>query len=516
MPASTGREAVAASEQLLSSVFDGAPVGITVIDVNGRWLRVNPECCRMLGYEPKDLIGTSFASFTHPDDVVDDRRRLAEMVAGTFDGGPVEKRYLHKDGSVVWAHVRAEMIRDEAEDPLYVVAHLQDITDRRVAQAQRRESDRRLHAIIDNSPSMVTVKGPDHRYQLVNREFQEWCGLPDDRIVGRSAEEMASGPVFTGERVKDQLVLDGHGPVQDEDTLWRDDTERVYLSTRFPLLDDSGEVNAVCCTSTDITERRDEERAKRERLQSSAQIHEALAQNRFVLQGQPIINLATRDVEQAELLIRMRRTTDGSELVPPGEFLPAAERFGLIGVVDAWVIDQAVQHAAAGHRVEVNLSAKTISNVAQVDRIEHAVLASGCPPENLIFEITETAVADHLDSAREFAARLRNLGCAFALDDFGVGHGTFTYLKHLAVDYLKIDLQFVRDLLVDQANRQVVEAIIGVANQFEIKTVAEGIEDEATLEALIGMGADYAQGYWIGRPAPLEELWAPTLEMELT
>jgi EAL domain-containing protein (putative c-di-GMP-specific phosphodiesterase class I) len=288
----------------------------------------------------------------------------------------------------------------------------------------------------------------------------------------------------------------------------------VYLTTRFPLLDDTGQVNAVCCTSTDITERRDEERAKRERLQSSAQIHEALAQDRFVLHAQPIINLASRQVEQAELLIRMRRTTGSTDLVPPGEFLPAAERFGFIGVVDQWVIDQAIGHAADGHRVEVNLSAKTISDVAQVDRIERAVLASGCPPENLIFEITETAVADHLDSAREFAARLRNLGCAFALDDFGVGHGTFTYLKHLAVDYLKIDLQFVRDLLDDDVNQQVVEAIIGVAHQFDIKTVAEGIEDEATLEALVGMGVDYAQGYWIGRPAPLDELWHPTLQQE--
>ncbi len=510
----TGRAAVVASEKLLSSVFDNAPVGITVIDFDGRWVRVNRECCRMLGYEPEDLIGSLIANCTHPDDAPGDLRRLAAMADGELNSATMEKRYLHKDGSVVWAHVRAEAIRNEADEPLYVVSHLQDVTDRRVAQAQRRESDRRLHAIIDNSPSIVTVKGTDHRYQLVNREFREWCGLPDDLIVGRTPEEMVSGPMFSGERAKDQRVLDGHGPAQDEDTLWRDDAERVYLTIRFPLLDDAGQINAVCCTSTDITERRGEERARRERLQSSAQIHEALAQDRFVLQGQPIINLATRKVEQAELLIRMRRTIDGGDLVPPGEFLPAAERFGFIGVVDQWVIDQAVKHAAAGHRVEVNLSAKTISDVAQVDRIEQVVLASGCPPENLIFEITETAIADHLDSARVFAARLRKLGCAFALDDFGVGHGTFTYLKHLAVDYLKIDLQFVRDLLDDEVNQQVVEAIIGVANQFNIKTVAEGIEDEATLQALTAMGVDYAQGYWIGRPAPLHELWQPTAGQE--
>jgi PAS domain S-box-containing protein len=508
----TGRAAVAASENLLSSVFDNAPVGITVSDFDGRWLRVNHECGRMLGYEPTELIGASLLDFTHPEDVAEDRLRIAGMATGELNTQTREKRYLHKNGSVVWVHVRREMVRNETGQPLYLVSHLQDITERRVAQAQRRESDRRLHAIIDNSPSLVSVKGKDHRYQLVNREFQEWCGLSVDQIVGRSAEELSSGPVFAGERAKDQLVLDGHGSVQDEDTVWRDETERVYLTSRFPLTDDSGQVNAVCCTSTDITERRGEERAKRERVQSSAQIHEALAQDRFVLQGQPIINLASRQVEQAELLIRMRRTTGGTDLVPPGEFLPAAERFGFISVVDQWVIDQAIQHAADGHRVEVNLSARTISDVAEVDRIEQAVLASGCPPENLIFEITETAVADHLDSARRFAARLRTLGCAFALDDFGVGHGTFTYLKHLAVDYLKIDLQFVRDLLDDDVNRQVVEAIIGVANQFEIKTVAEGIEDEATLEALLAMGVDFAQGYWIGRPAPLHELWTPTAD----
>ena len=509
-------DAVHASEDLLWLVFDSAPVAIAVIGFDGRWLRVNLECCRMLGFEGDEMIGARLEDFTHPDDVAEDGRQLAAAMAGDCESLNCEKRYLRKDGSVVWVYTRREMVRDDTGNPLYLIAYLQETTERRRAQAQRRASDRRLHAIIDNSPSVLSVKGRDHRYQLVNREFQEWCGLPSERIVGHKPEEMASGPVFEGDRAKDQLVLDGAGPTHDEETLWRDGRERVYLTTRFPLLDDDGQINAVCCTSTDITERREEEHAKRDRLQSSVQIHEALAQDRFVLYAQPIVDLASMQVEQAELLIRMRRTPVSNDLVPPGEFLPAAERFGSIGLIDDWVVDQAVQHAAAGHRVEVNLSAKTISDINQVDRIERAVLASGCPPENLIFEITETAVADHLDAARDFAARLRKLGCAFALDDFGVGHGTFTYLKHLAVDYLKIDLQFVRDLISDDSDRQVVQAILGVAKQFDIKTIAEGVEDQATLEALRRMGVDYAQGYWIGRPAPLHELWNPTPHQEQT
>src|SRR6201999_2236284 len=132
------------------------------------------------------------------------------------------------------------------------------------------------------------------------------------------------------------------------------------------------------------------------------------------------------------------------------------------------------------------------------DPIKAAVVANDGAAPNLIFEITETAVADNLDAARAFAIRMRKLGCAIALDDFGVGHGTFTYLRRLPIDYLKIDREFVQDLLTDDEDRQVVEAIVGVADQFEIETIAEGVEDQGTLDELQRIGVDYAQGFWTG------------------
>jgi EAL domain-containing protein (putative c-di-GMP-specific phosphodiesterase class I) len=296
-------------------------------------------------------------------------------------------------------------------------------------------------------------------------------------------------------------MLEGAETTQEEEMISRDGRERLYLTTRFPLLDENGDVHAVCEASTDITERRLEERSRRERLQCSELIYSALAQDRFVLHGQPIVELATMQATSVELLIRMRKVKGGKELVLPGAFLPAAERFDLIQVIDEWAVDRAIEFAATGHRVTVNVSAKTISEPRQVDRIEQAVTASGAPARNLVFEITETAVAENLDAARTFVMRLRALGCAIALDDFGVGHGTFTYLRHLPVDYLKIDMQFVRDLLSDEEDRQVVQAIVGVARQFKIATIAEGVEDQATLEQLRRMGVDYAQGYLTGRPA---------------
>jgi PAS domain S-box-containing protein len=502
-----GRLIEIATDELLRSAFDRAPGGISVIGLDGHWLQINKAYCDMLGYEPKDLVGTRFSDVTHPDDVDEDREFMSAAIAGEVDSLVREKRYVCRDGSIVVVNVRAEVVRDDAGKPIYFVSHLRDISERREAQKRLHDSERTLRSIIDNTPALVYVKGRDFRYQLVNREFEETFGVHSDWIVGRSDGDILPASVIEAVRAKDKAVLETGETIQEEETVVRDGQERVFLTVRYPLLDERGQIHAVCVSSTDVTERRHEERSRRERLQCSEQIHSALAQDRFVLYGQPIIDLTSMEVEQAELLIRMRKVRGGDDLALPDEFLPSAERFDLIQLVDEWVVDGAIELAAAGHRVEVNLSAKTISDPGRVDRIERDVLASGAAPGNLIFEITETAAADNLEAARAFAVRLRKLGCAFALDDFGVGHGAFTYLRHLPVDYLKIDIQFVRDLVTNETDRQVVQAIVGVARQFEIETIAEGVESPATLDELRRIGVDYAQGYWIGRPAPLSQLW---------
>jgi PAS domain S-box-containing protein len=506
VPPGSPAESARASEEVLRSAFDRSPSGMSVVDLDGRWLRINDAYIRMLGYEREDIARASFCDFTHPDDVAEDREFMAAAIAGELDSHEREKRYVCKDGSIVWARVRGELIRDEAGGPLYFVSHLQDISERRAAQEQSRESERTLRSVIDNTPAMISVKGRDYRYRLVNREFERFFGVSSDRIVGRSDENILPASALDAIHAKDRLVLGGQ-TIQEEWTDLRDGHERVFLAVSFPLLDERGEINAVCVASTDVTERRQEERVRRERLECAGLIYSALAQDRFVLHGQPIVNLSAMQPVKVELLVRMVKVRGGVDLVAPAEFLPAAERFDLVHVIDEWVVDRAIELAAVGHPVAVNLSAKTVSDPRQVARIEQAIVASGAPPRNLVFEITETAVADNLDAARTFATRLRKLGCAVALDDFGVGHGSFTYLRQLPVDYLKIDIQFVRNLLSDDEDRQVVEAIVGVARQFKIETIAEGVEDQATLEELRRMGVDYAQGFWIGRPVPLPKLW---------
>lgn len=271
---------------------------------------------------------------------------------------------------------------------------------------------------------MISVIDRDHRYRLVNREFEMVCGVTSDWIVGRRDLDLLPPDTIAAERAQNLLVLDGGSSVHEEQIVTRDDRECVRLITRYALRDDDGLIDAVCIVSTDVTERRLEERTKRERLQCSELIYSALAQHRLVLHGQPIVSLESLQPVATELLIRMRATPRDPELIAPGAFLPAAERFDLIGVIDEWVVDHAISIAAAGHRVSVNLSAKTVSDSGQVDQIREAVIANAAAARNLIFEITETAVAENLDAARAFAIRMRKLGCAIALDDFGVGHGT--------------------------------------------------------------------------------------------
>ena len=497
------------AEERLAAVFESALDGIVIVDDAGQRVQVNSQVEKLFGYHRDELIGQRIEILV-PDSL---RDRHADDRAA-FSADP-ELRPMHhtrpdlacrrKDGSEFPAEI--SLTPFETETGTLISSVIRDVTDRKRAEERLRHSERTLRSVIDHTPALVSVKGRDFRYQLVNREFEETFGVRSDWIVGRSDQELLPASVIDQVRAKDRLVLDDGQILQEEQTVLRDGRESVYLTIRFPLLDEHSEVQAVCTMSTDITERRVEERSRRERLECSELIHSALAENRFVLHGQPIVNLASMQVEASELLIRKLEVGGGQELVMPAEFLPAAERFDLIHVIDKWVIDSAIKLAAAGHHVAVNVSGITISDSAQVERIERAVIAGDACPQNLIFEITETAVAENLDAARIFAQRLCKLGCAFALDDFGVGHGTFTYLRHLPVEYLKIHQQFVQDLLRDEEARHVIRAIIGVARQFDMKVIAEGVEDQTTMVELRRIGVDYAQGYWIDRPMPLQQLW---------
>ncbi len=239
-------------------------------------------------------------------------------------------------------------------------------------------------------------------------------------------------------------------------------------------------------------------------------IRQALEDESFVIYGQPILEVASGKVSSVELLLRMR--SDSGELVPPAAFLPVAERFGLIQAIDRHVVHEAIgliRDHGAGSRplcLHVNLSAKSLIDAELPGVIERDVRAAHIDPGALTFEVTETAAIVNIDEAKRFADHLVELGCRFALDDFGAGFGSFYYLKHLPFDVLKLDGDFIRALPSNPADQVVVKAIVDVARGLGKQTIAEYVGDRETLTFLTEHGVDYAQGEYVGNPRPIGEL----------
>jgi diguanylate cyclase (GGDEF)-like protein/PAS domain S-box-containing protein len=240
-------------------------------------------------------------------------------------------------------------------------------------------------------------------------------------------------------------------------------------------------------------------------------LKQALDDDRFALFSQPIVPIGpgTSFVLQHEILLRLREE-DGA-LVPPGAFIPAAERYGLMPAIDRWVVRKTLQWLAA-HRADpglaesygINLSGQSLSDAGFLEFVLQEIGRSGIAPGRLSFEVTETAAVAALDSAIQFIQALKDKGCHFMLDDFGSGWSSFAYLKNLPVDFLKIDGSLVRDMAHDALDEAMVRAINEIGHVLGIATIAEFVENEAILEKLKALGVDYAQGYAIGRPAPID------------
>jgi EAL domain-containing protein (putative c-di-GMP-specific phosphodiesterase class I) len=243
-----------------------------------------------------------------------------------------------------------------------------------------------------------------------------------------------------------------------------------------------------------------------------ARLRRALREGSFVLHYQPIVSLHDGEVSHYEALVRLADDPSG-QLVAPGRFLPAAERYGLIREIDRMVLAQALEllageHGTRGTRIAINCSSLSITDGGMLPEIERRLAHARVDPARLVIEVTETAAISDMARARDFCVGVRALGCAVALDDFGAGFGSFQYLKHLPFEYLKIDGDFIRTLPSSPQDQLVVEALVGLARGMGKQTIAEYVGDAATVELLRELGVDYAQGFEVGRPHPVVPLAA--------
>jgi PAS domain S-box-containing protein len=495
---------VSEGEARLADALRLAKMGTWEWDVDTREGTISDELYEILGTSAADYASRPEDTFdlVHPDD-----QAIVERVVEDATRDPkrftCQVRVVRPDGQIRVVENHGDVIV-EGGKVVRLVGTVQDITERTRAEGALRQSHAQFQSIIDNSPSVIYAKDRSFKYLFANREFGRMFQVEPASMIGVTDETIMPLDVAGRARASDRRVLENGEVVHEEEVIQRRGGDRTYLTQKFPLRDGDGRLYAVCAISTDITERKAREQELRAEVDWSIRVRDAVRESKLVLHAQPILELATNSVRQEELLVRMRGGGGFDDLVMPDEFLPPAERFGLVQEIDRWVVAEAVK-LAKERRVEVNLSGKSIGDAALIRLIESQLRSQGADPGNLIFEITETAAAENIDAARDFAWRLRGLGCGFALDDFGTGYGTFAYLKHLPVTFIKIDMEFVRYLAIDPSDQKVVKSIIAVAQNFGVQTIAEGVEHEATLDLLRELGVDYVQGFLIGEPRPVDE-----------
>jgi diguanylate cyclase (GGDEF)-like protein/PAS domain S-box-containing protein len=526
---------VVASENRHRVIVENSNDGIWVLNAHGTADFVNRRLCEMLGREPEELLGRSPAEFT---DAVG-AARLAE--ASRSDRGcHVELGFSHADGRALWVAVlprRCETARDGAAQ-VFVVT---DLTQRRELEQRLRRADERdrltdtwnrdqferlvqraLRSDDDGSALAVLLLDID-RFSHVNDALGQRAG---DRVLQRVAAVLGR-TLRAGDELarlgSDEFAvllcgLDRRDAGRAAERLlqalreerWRG-MPPLTASAGLAAVDvrDAGRLDGghlLVAASAALRRAKQEGRDRwmihsgdRSAVRWVGEITDAIEDDRLVLYSQAIIPLHGGQRSE-ELLVRMVGR-DG-KLVPPACFIPPAEEFGVIGEIDRWVVSQALTLARLGRPVEVNLSAQSLGDECIRAAVEASV-TGGVRPELLTFEITETAAARNLDVAREFATALARLGCAFAIDDFGTGFGSLVYLRHLPIARVKIDVQFVRDMLSNPGDERVVSAIVSTARAMGQTTVAEGVEDAATLQRLTQIGVDFAQGFHIERPRPV-------------
>jgi len=486
--------------------FEQALDAMLVVDTERVYTDANPAACALLGLERSEVVGRRIDDFMPPEVLPSISAAWEDFLKTGEQSGEYE--LVVADGS----RRRIEFRAKANVLPGLHLSVLRDITERRAAEealrAQRAIDS--LSAVLEHLGDGLYVSDREGRMTFVNPAACTVLGYgsPED-LIGSSAHETIhykrpNGSGFPRDECPLVSVFQSGEMLSGEEWFVRQDGSMVpvsYTCSPLPLAEGRGTVVAF----RDQSERK----AAKEKLQRDldalswiGRVRDALDEGRMVLHAQPIVELSTREVTQHELLLRMVDRDNG--LVLPGRFLPIAERYGLAPEVDRWVIRRALTVPKEIGTVEINLSAASFGDLDLLGAIERGLTDTDVDPACVVFEITETALMEQIETGQRFARRLEELGCRLTLDDFGTGYGSFTYLKELPISFLKIDMQFIRGICRDVGNQRVVEAIVSLSKAFGQQTIAEGVEDEATAVLLHRLGVDFGQGHEFGLAQPLE------------
>jgi PAS domain S-box-containing protein len=487
---------------LLQSIEAATPVGFVLVDRDLRVVRINQMLAADIGRSVEESIGVPVAEL-----VPELWPRLKNIYQRVLAGETISNVDVSKPSAAnpqQLCHWLASYY------PVRMAGGIVGIGNVIVDITERKEAEEFRAVAMDNMAEGLYALDCDGLVTYLNPAAASMLGWTEDELRGESMHATVHFQRAGGDKLPLeecpllQVRTQGRSIRILDDAFTRKDGSIFPVAYSAAPLRSGSTLQGVVVVFRDVTEENKEKVAAQRELDALmwvGRIRDAIDDKRLVLYSQPIVPLADGRPSE-ELLLRM--IGRDNEVILPGSFLPVAERYGLIGEIDRWVITQATRLAATGRRViEANLSAASIGASDLLVFIEAQIREAQADPANLVFEITETALMHDIAAGETFARGLAALGCGLALDDFGTGFGSFTYLKKLPMTHLKIDIEFVRDLIATPDNLHVVKAIVSLARAFGLKTIAEGVEDEQTLTLLRAEGVDFVQGFHLGRPGPI-------------
>ncbi len=547
-------DALALQERKFRTLLDSSPDGLVIADTGGMIALVNRNAERMFGYTADELVGQSirlllparFAGFSLAAGAdTGDTAGPRDLWAVTKDGrefpvGISVSAIATDQGGLFAAAIRDMTERHASARHIEFLAHhdaLTGLPNRTVMEARFEQavadagrSGTQVALMFLDLDSFKTIN--DSLGHPVGDELLKGVALRLGRFARASDIVSRQGGdefliVFTGLDNGADVGLAAERLMQEFKAPFDVDGNEIgtSLSVGIALYPQDGADFSTLLKKADIAmyqakaagrdtyrlfgDHMHVEAVGRHRIRNA--LHQAIERDEFSLHFQPQIELESGRVIGAEALLRWNNAELGA--VPPAEFIPVAEDSGLIVPIGAWVLDEACRQAVSWQApgrpplsVAVNISAVQFARGDLEDTVRRALASSGLHPELLELELTESILIRNVDSVLATVMRLKRLGVMLSIDDFGTGYSSLTYLKRFAVDKLKIDQSFIRDLVADAESEAIVQAIVQMARSLKLKTVAEGIEDDDVLAHLKTLGCDQGQGYGIARPMPAQAM----------
>ena len=553
-------EALRQSERRFRRSFEDAAVGMALVGTDGRWLRVNRSLCEIVGYTREELLEKTFQDITHPEDLERDLEQVQRLLKGEKRSYQMEKRYLHKDGHVVWILLNVSLVHGEEGESLYFIAQVQDITERKRMENQlqrqalqdpltglpnrklledrlgqalertRRREDRRVAVLfMDLDDFKVVNDSLGHEAGDLLLKVVAWrlgrCLRPEDSLSRFGGDEFVlllpdvGGPheaVRVAERVTEELrrplVLEG-----------RDIFVSVSIGIALGDARRKSPEDLLRDADTAMYRAKDEglgyrvfapamyEGAMR-RLDLENDLKRSAEAEEFIVHYQPIVDLGTGGAWGVEALVRWQHPKRG--LLEPSEFMPVVEESGLIVPVGKRILRAACRQAKLWREdprlprlvMCVNVSAVQLRRSDLARTVEEALRDTGMEASHLSLDVTESTYIKVLEARTATLDRLKALGVRMSLDDFGTGYSSLSYLKSLPADAIKIDKSFVKGLGEDAEDTAIVRMIVELAHTLGMEVVAEGVESEEQSQLLREMGCDMAQGFHFAKPLPAEDV----------